>query len=97
MERLKTFFKSKTWRIIWETLKLLISIPIFCVSVFYINKFLFSSNNKLFVFAGDTQGSYYSDFMFDRLLKSEPKIQNFGGNLQLLIIKMELLKKVCIV
>ncbi|MGV0965055.1 tetratricopeptide repeat protein [Empedobacter falsenii] len=77
MEKLKTFFKSKTWRIIWGTLKLLISIPIFCVSVFYINKFLFSSNNKLFVFAGDTQGSYYSEFMFDRLLKSEPKNSKF--------------------
>ncbi|MDM1041352.1 MULTISPECIES: tetratricopeptide repeat protein [Empedobacter] len=77
MEKLKTFFKSKTWRIIWGTLKLFISIPIFCVSVFYINKFLFSSNNKLFVFAGDTQGSFYSEFMFDRLLKSEPKNSKF--------------------
>ncbi|WP_413533023.1 tetratricopeptide repeat protein [Empedobacter brevis] len=77
MEKLKTFFKSKTWRIISGTLKLLISIPIFCVSVFYINKFLFSSNNKLFDLAGDTQGSYYSDFTFDRLLKSEPKNSKF--------------------
>ncbi|MGV0924875.1 tetratricopeptide repeat protein [Empedobacter tilapiae] len=77
MEKLKTFFKSKTWRIICGTLKLLISIPIFCGSVFAIYQFLFSSNNKKFVLAGDTQGSFYSDFMFDRLLKSEPKNSKF--------------------
>ncbi|MFV0225359.1 tetratricopeptide repeat protein [Empedobacter falsenii] len=77
MERLKTFFKSKTWGIIWGTLKLLISIPIFCASVFAIYQFLFSSNNKKFKLAENTQGSYYSDFMFNRLLKSEPKNSKF--------------------
>lgn len=77
MEKLKIFFKSKTWQTIWGTLKLLISIPIFCLSVFFIYLFIFSSNNKKFDLAENTQGSYYSDFTFNRLLKSEPKNSKF--------------------
>lgn len=77
MEKFRTFFKSKTWKIIWGTLKLLITIPIFTISIVNIYPYLFSSNKIKFDLAGDTQGSYYSDFMFNRLLKSEPKNSKF--------------------
>ena len=77
MEKLKTFFKSKTWRIIWGTVKLLISIPIFCISILTIYLFFFSSKKQRFDIAEMFQGSYYSDFMLDHLIKSEPKNSKF--------------------
>ena len=77
MEKLKTFFKSKTWRIIWGTVKLLISIPIFCISILTIYLFFFSSKKQRFDIAEMFQGSFLSDYMFDRLLKSEPKNSKF--------------------
>ncbi|WP_282629059.1 tetratricopeptide repeat protein [Empedobacter sedimenti] len=73
MEKLKAFFKSKTWRIIWGTIKLLIFIPIFCVSILTIYQFFFSSVKQKFDIAAGPQGSYYSVFMLDHLVKTNPK------------------------
>ena len=73
MEKLKAFFKSKTWRIIWGTIKLLISIPIFCISILTIYQFFFSSVKQKFDIAAGLQGSYYSVFMLDHLIKTNPK------------------------
>lgn len=77
MEKLKIFFKSKTWRIILGTIKLLITIPIFMVSSYFIYLSFFSSNETKFEFAGDTQGSYLSDYIFNQIIKSEPNNSKF--------------------
>ena len=73
MEKLRKFLKSKTWRIIWGTKKLLISIPIFCISILTIYQFFFSSVKQKFDIAAGPQGSYYSVFMLDHLVKTNPK------------------------
>ena len=73
MEKLRKFLKSKTWRIIWGTKKLLISIPIFCISILTIYQFFFSSVKQKFDIAAGPQGSYYSVFMLDHLIKTNPK------------------------
>ncbi len=73
MEKLRKFLKSKTYRIIWGTLKLLISIPIFCISILTIYQFFFSSVKQKFDIAAGPQGSYYSVFMLDHLVKTNPK------------------------
>ncbi|MFV0140582.1 tetratricopeptide repeat protein [Empedobacter falsenii] len=73
MEKLKTFFKSKTWQIIWGTLKLLISIPIFCLFCLLIYQAFFSSTETKFKIAAGPQGDYYSVFMLDYLIKTNPK------------------------
>ena len=72
MEKLKTFFKSKTWRIIIGTIKLLISIPIFIIIILIIYVHFFSPLKTQFDFASDPQGSYYSAFMLDLLIKNNP-------------------------
>ena len=71
MGKLKTFFKSKTWRIIFGTIKLIIAIPIFiyCLFCFY----LFSPLKTKFDLAAGPQGSYYSAYMLDYLIKTNPK------------------------
>ena len=73
MEKLKTFFKSKTWRIIWGTVKLLISIPIFSLCCLLIYQAFFSSTETKFKLAAGPQGDYYSVFMLDHLIKTNPK------------------------
>lgn len=73
MEKLRTFFKSKTWKIIWGTLKLLIAIPIFTISIINIYPYLFSSTKIKFDLAAEPQGSYYSAYMLDFLIKTNPK------------------------
>ena len=73
MEKLKTFFKSKTWRIIWGTFKLLISIPIFCICILLIYQAFFSSTETKFKIAAGPQGDYYSVYMLDHLIKTNPK------------------------
>ncbi|HAR71924.1 MAG TPA: hypothetical protein DCR77_00740 [Flavobacteriaceae bacterium] len=73
MEKLKTFFKSKTWRIIWGTLKLLISIPFFSLCCLLIYQAFFSSTETKFKLAAGPQGDYYSVFMLDHLIKTNPK------------------------
>ena len=73
MEKLRKFLKSKTWGIIWGTLKLLITIPIFCISILTIYQFFFSSVKQKFDIAAGPQGSYYSVFMLDHLIKTNPK------------------------
>lgn len=73
MEKLKTFFKSKTCRIIWGALKLLISIPIFIICVLLIYLIFFANIKTRFKGASDPQGSYYSIFLLDHLIKNNPK------------------------
>ncbi|WP_291051223.1 MULTISPECIES: tetratricopeptide repeat protein [unclassified Empedobacter] len=73
MEKLKTFFKSKTWRIIWGTFKLLISIPIFGICALLIYSLFFSTLKTRFNLSSDPQGSYFSVFMLDHLIKTNPK------------------------
>lgn len=73
MEKFRTFFKSKTWRIIWGTLKLLIAIPIFCLCCLLIYQAFFSSTETKFKLAAGPQGDYYSAYMLDYLIKTNPK------------------------
>lgn len=72
MEKLKIFFSSKVVRIIFGTLKLLFSVPIFCVSIFIIYLYFFSPIDTKFKIAAEPQGSYYSVFMLDHLIKYNP-------------------------
>ncbi len=72
MEKLKIFFKSKIGRIIWGALKLIISIPIFGICVLIIYALFFSSLKTRFDLASDAQGSYFSVFMLDYLIKTNP-------------------------
>ncbi len=73
MEKLKTFFKSKIWRIIWGTFKLLISIPIFSLCILLIYQCFFAPINIRFSLGSDPQGSYFSVFMLDHLIKTNPQ------------------------
>ena len=73
MGKLKIFFKSKTWRIIFGAIKLIIAIPIFnyCLFCFYL--YFFSPLKTKFDLAAGPQGSYYSAYMLDYLIKTNPK------------------------
>lgn len=73
MEKLKTFFKSKTWRIIFGTIKLIIAIPIFIYCLFCFYLYFFSPLKTKFDLAAGPQGSYYSAYMLDYLIKTNPK------------------------
>lgn len=73
MGKLKTFFKSKTWRIIFGTIKLIIAIPIFIYCLFCFYLYFFSPLKTKFDLAAGPQGSYYSAYMLDYLIKTNPK------------------------
>lgn len=72
MGKLKIFFKSKTWKYISGTLKLLISIPLFLILGLITYAFMFSSIENRFNLFSDPQGSYFSIKMLDHLAKNHP-------------------------
>lgn len=77
MEKLKIFFKSRTWKIIFGLIKLFIAIPLFCFNILIIYLCFFSPNKTKFDLAAGPQGSYYSVFMLDYLIKNNPKNEKF--------------------
>lgn len=77
MEKLKTFFRNRYVRFSWNSLILLTCIPFLFYSYFIIKNAIFSDKEILFNRAGNFQGSYYSDYTFDYLLKKYPKNSKF--------------------